>query len=62
MQVGKDDNDPDIDMYVFWGADVNYKDTLGTAPVGTTCRQFYKTSMNEYQQTTTRSAIVRLIS
>ena len=57
-QIGKDDGDKKVDLYVAFGKDSSYYGTVGLAWVGGACNDFIKTSFNEYRNSPSETAMV----
>ena len=57
-QIGKDDGDKKVDLYVTFGKDSSYYGTVGLAWVGGACNDYIKTSFNEYRNTPSETAMV----
>ena len=61
--AGKDDGDPRVDLYVWFGRDAECTDTeegctVGLAWTGGACQDYVKASFNEWQPTPTENAMV----
>ena len=59
-QIGKDDGDKKVDLYVAFGKDSSYYGTVGLAWVGGACNDFIKTSFNEYRNSPSETAMVMI--
>lgn len=57
-QAGVEDNDPDVDLYAWFGKDKDYWGTVGLAWVGGCCKTHDKTSFNEWRKTAAATAMV----
>ena len=60
-EIGQKDADPKIDLYIAFGKDPQMHGTVGLAWTGGACKDYHKTSFNEYRRTPAQTAMVYIM-
>ena len=57
-EIGQKDADPKIDLYIAFGKDPVMHGSVGLAWTGGACKNYHKTSFNEWRRTPAETAMV----